>query len=278
MVSKIYLYADQTNQRAKEAYESLQSKYAQQVVDGIDEADVIVALGGDGTTLDALRLGLKHGKKVYGMNLGHVGAYQNKFTVEGLMERISHAHKVDLNPLVVKAVIDEQVVKEYAWNEVYVRSGDNPQQTHIIGVASTLDKPFCVKGDGYLLSTPMGSYAYNYNAGGLRLHFREKLLASTSIVAGTGVRDILPARTNVHLTVQDPIKRSVSLMVDNIRLGQVKSCDIFQDFSRSVTLLWDPEKINAVDRKGQLIVSKRSERVKQSLSRLGYYHCQFQRR
>ena len=273
---KIYLYADKGNTKAVQACEWLKELYSDQVTD-MDQADVIVALGGDGTTLDALRLGLKHRKKVYGMNLGHVGAYQNKFMKDRLIERICAAHEVTLNPLSVQAIINDKVVKGYAWNEVYVRSGDNPQQAHLVGIASVLDKPFCVNGDGYLLSTPMGSYAYNYNAGGHRLHFREKLLASTSIVSSVGVKDILPANTNVHITVQDPIKRSVSLMVDNIRLGCITSCDIFQDFSKSVTLLWDAEKINEVDKKGQDIIQKRSDRVKEALDKFGYYHNQFKR-
>lgn len=277
MSLRFYLHADTTNSKAMNAVKFLADRYSKNIA-SIDEADVIISLGGDGTTLDALRLGLKHGKKVYGMNLGHVGAYQNKYDVQNLLERIERAKELKLHPLTAQAIkLDDTRIQAEAWNEIYVRSGDNPQQARLVGHVEGWSLPFCVCGDGYLLATPLGSHAYNLAAGGHKLHFREKLLASTAIAASRGVCDILPDHSRIHLEVRDPIKRCVSLVADNQLMGKIKSCDIFQDFSRSVSLLWDPEKIRQFEVKGRQTIKDRSPVVLKSLKNTGYYHDQYLR-
>ena len=277
MSLQFYLHADTTNPKAVKAVKFLTDKYENSMA-SIEKADVIITLGGDGTTLDALRLGLKHGKKVYGMNLGHVGAYQNKFDIQNLPERIEQASEVQLHPLTAKAIkLDDCVIQAEAWNEIYVRSGDNPQQARLVGRVDGWKMPFCVCGDGYLLATPLGSLAYNLAAGGHKLHFREKLLASTAIAACRGVNDILPDHSHIHLEVKDPVKRCVSLVADNRLMGKVKSCDIFQYFSRSVTLLWDSEKIQQVEDKGLQTLKERLPFVSKALQTNGYYHNQYLR-
>lgn len=277
MSLRFYLHADASNTKALEARKFLVKKYAENMA-SIDRADVIIALGGDGTTLDALRLGLKHGKKVYGMNLGHVGAYQNKFDVQNLPERVEKATGVCLHPLVATAVkLDDTVIQAEAWNEIYVRSGDNPQQARLVGRIEGWKMPFSVCGDGYLLATPLGSHAYNLAAGGHKLHFKEKLLASTAIAASRGVCDILPNRSHIQLEVKDPVKRCVSLVADNRLMGKVKSCDIFQDFSRSVMLLWDADKIQQVEQKGKQTLKERLPFISKALQTNGYYHNQYLR-
>ncbi len=275
---QFFLHTDSSNNKALEASTILAQKYADQITQNVDEADVVVSLGGDGTTLDALCLGLEHKKKVYGMNLGHIGAYQNTFVADGLPERIAQADEITLNPLTVHALgLDNTNVQAYAWNEIYVRSGDNPQQARLTGYINQGNNSFSVKGDGYLLASPMGSLAYNLAAGGHKLHFRENLLASTAIAASFGVRDILPNHSKIHLEVQDPIKRCVSLVADNKLLGKIKSCYIYQDFSKSVTLLWDKEKTLAFEERGQKILITRATHIAQELKRNGQFLERYQR-
>ncbi len=274
---KLYFYADETNPGAKAAKEVLKKRYAA-VAAPLKNADVIISLGGDGTTLAALRLGLKYGKKVYGMNLGHLGAYQNEYNSEGLSERLEEAQEIMLYPLKVQALgIQGNIIQQIAWNEVYVRSGDNPQQARLIGSIEGDKRPFFVCGDGHLLATPMGSAAYNVSAGGHKLGFRENLLASTSIAACRGVNDILPASAHVRLEVVQAAKRSVSLFADNLYLGKVSSCDIFHDFSVGVPLLWDKKKIERFEQSAAQIISKRPRRVQTALTLKGCYRHAYQR-
>ncbi|HYD18676.1 MAG TPA: NAD(+)/NADH kinase, partial [Patescibacteria group bacterium] len=65
----------------------------------MEEADVIVALGGDGSMLRALHDGIRLKKPVYGMNRGSVGFLLNDYSDKKLMERLEKAQVVKLNPL-----------------------------------------------------------------------------------------------------------------------------------------------------------------------------------
>jgi NAD+ kinase len=65
----------------------------------LDEAEVIVALGGDGLMLDALHAAMKSGAKVYGMNFGSVGFLMNDYRDDDLLARLSDAEHARLHPL-----------------------------------------------------------------------------------------------------------------------------------------------------------------------------------
>jgi NAD+ kinase len=56
-----------------------------------DQADVIVALGGDGLMLQTLHRFMKSGKPIYGMHRGTVGFLMNDFREDGLPERLAEA-------------------------------------------------------------------------------------------------------------------------------------------------------------------------------------------
>ena len=58
-----------------------------------ENADVIVALGGDGLMLQSLRRFMRTGKPIYGMHRGTVGFLMNDFRVEKLRERLAAAHR-----------------------------------------------------------------------------------------------------------------------------------------------------------------------------------------
>jgi NAD+ kinase len=69
-----------------------------------EEADVVVALGGDGAQLDTLRRRFSDGKPVYGMNLGTIGFLMNEYKADGLVERIDAAERASVAPLRMFAV------------------------------------------------------------------------------------------------------------------------------------------------------------------------------
>jgi len=67
-----------TSSNSKEAL-SLKSKYCEHYNQAnLREADVIVAIGGDGEMLKALRLAIKNNSSVFGLNKGHIGFLMNK--------------------------------------------------------------------------------------------------------------------------------------------------------------------------------------------------------
>src|SRR5512134_1070457 len=63
------------------------------------EADVIVALGGDGFMLETLHRFMARGIPIFGMNRGSVGFLMNTYKEEGLIARLSRVETIKLNPL-----------------------------------------------------------------------------------------------------------------------------------------------------------------------------------
>src|SRR5258706_16304205 len=63
------------------------------------QADIIVALGGDGLMLQTLHRNIRRLKPIYGMNLGTVGFLLNTYKETGLLQRLKRARKVTLTPL-----------------------------------------------------------------------------------------------------------------------------------------------------------------------------------
>ena len=89
-----------TTPEAREAYERLQGHYGN--ADPKD-ADVIVALGGDGLMLQTLHRFMDSGKPIYGMHRGTIGFLMNEFAIDDLPERLAAAHITVIHPLVMRA-------------------------------------------------------------------------------------------------------------------------------------------------------------------------------
>src|SRR5690606_36030656 len=83
------------------------------------EADVVVALGGDGLMLETLHRFMGDGKPIFGMHRGSVGFLMNSYRLDGLPDRIARAKPVELNPLEMRAeTIRGEVRHARAINEV----------------------------------------------------------------------------------------------------------------------------------------------------------------
>src|SRR5215471_7826391 len=67
------------------------------------EADVVVALGGDGLMLQTLHQHMRTGKPIYGMHRGTVGFLMNEFSADDLRARLSAARETLINPLLMRA-------------------------------------------------------------------------------------------------------------------------------------------------------------------------------
>ena len=83
-------------QGAEEAMARLVARYGEVPA---KEADVIVALGGDGLMLETLHRVLGTDMPVYGMNCGSVGFMMNEYNEDDLPERVARAHPSLLHPL-----------------------------------------------------------------------------------------------------------------------------------------------------------------------------------
>jgi NAD+ kinase len=216
--------------------------------DFVDEgdADMLLALGGDGFMLQTLHAMLDNGRTlpVFGMNLGTLGFLMNEWRIDDLDARIAKAREITVTPLTVEieAVDGERVVLP-AINELSLLR--ETRQVAKIEVAingrTMLPELMC---DGVLVATPAGSTAYNLSAHGPILPLDSALLALTPISPFRPRRwrgAILPERTRIAFSVLEWQKRPVSAVADQREVRNVRRVEVAIDRTRSLTLLFDPE-------------------------------------
>ncbi|MGL5116766.1 MAG: NAD kinase, partial [Beijerinckiaceae bacterium] len=147
----------------------------------LDDADVVVALGGDGLMLQTMHRLMGSGKPIYGMNRGSVGFLMNEFRPKGLTKRLAAAEKSIVRPLLMTAIdIDGIETKARAINEVHLlrQSYQAAKLRLSIDGRPRLEELIA---DGVLVATPAGSTAYNLSANGPILPLNSPLLALTPI-------------------------------------------------------------------------------------------------
>jgi NAD+ kinase len=212
----------------------------------IDEADLVVALGGDGFMLQTLHHMLERRRivPVYGMNRGTVGFLMNDWGIERLDERLSRAKRFEVSPLRMEAeTIAGQRVTLPAINEVsLLRETRQTAKLEItVGGRIVMDELVC---DGVLVATPAGSTAYNLSANGPILPLGSALHALTPISPFRPRRwrgAILPDSATVKFRVLEPVKRPVSAVADQREVRDVATVEIAIDRSATLSLLFDPE-------------------------------------
>lgn len=207
------------------------------------EADVIVALGGDGFMLQTLHATQDLSAPVYGMNRGTVGFLMNEYNESDLIARLKEAEEAVINPLRMRAdCVDGQRKEALAINEVsLLRSGAQAAKLRI-SVDGRVRMPELVC-DGALLSTPAGSTAYNYSAHGPILPIGAEVLALTAMSAFRPRRwrgALLPKAAKVRFDVLEPDKRPVRADADSRSALEVASVEIESHPDITHRLLFDP--------------------------------------
>ena len=206
------------------------------------DADLIVALGGDGHMLDTLRKRLDDNKPVFGMNRGALGFLMNDFSEDRLLERIAKAEPVRIHPLAARCeTLAGETVLVRAFNEVSLlrQTAQSARLRILVDGAERMPELLC---DGALVATPAGSTAYNLSAHGPILPIGARLLALTPISAFRPRRwrgALLGHDANVRFEVIEPERRRVSASADNLETRDVASVDIREDPSAALTLLFD---------------------------------------
>jgi NAD+ kinase len=159
-------------------------------------ADVLIALGGDGTMLRAAHAGASSGTPLLGINLGSLG-YLTDVPYENVEQALSQLlagefHLEERSRVTCSAWRDgSRLVQLTALNDMVVNMGPLPR---------ALDMEVCLDGeslgrflgDGLIVSTPTGSTAYNLSAGGPICHTGVSCLLLTPICAHTlGMRPLI---------------------------------------------------------------------------------------
>lgn len=152
-------------------------------------ADLIVVLGGDGTLLSQSRRCVDLGLPMLGVNLGKLG-FMAEFDLATLRDQAASLFgeaRLDIQsrPLIQTEVHGSESVCRFrglALNDCVVTAGP---PYRMISIALRIDGQTgpVVDGDGLIVSTPIGSTAYNVSAGGSILSPDVDALAITPIAA-----------------------------------------------------------------------------------------------
>jgi len=237
---KVHFYSAETK-KALEAKSKLISLYGDT---SLDDADVVVALGGDGYMLRALHDSVKHKKPVFGMNRGSVGFLLNEYKEQDLQERLEKAQTVKINPLRMKVkTVGGELYDKLAINEVsLLRETKQAAKLKItIDEKTRLDELIC---DGIIIATPAGSTAYNLSVHGPIIPLSADLLALTPISAFRPRRwrgALLTQSANIKIDILEAKDRPVSAVADFTEIRDAETIEIFCDRSIELSLLFDPE-------------------------------------
>jgi NAD+ kinase len=207
------------------------------------EADVVVALGGDGLMLQTLHQHMRTGKPIYGMHRGTVGFLMNEFLTHDLHARLAAAKETVIHPLLMRATDTHGVVHiHHAINEVALF-----RQTHQAARLRILiderERMAELAADGVLVATPAGSTAYNLSVQGPIIPINVPLLALTPISPFRPRRwrgALLPNTAFVVIEVLESDKRPVAAVADHDEARDVRRVEVLSDKTISMRMLFDP--------------------------------------
>ena len=208
-----------------------------------EDADTIVALGGDGLMLQTLHRFMKSGKPIYGMHRGTVGFLMNEFSEDRLPERLSAAETTHIHPLLMRAVdAGGNRHEAHAINEVSLFRQKH-QAARLRILIDGKERLAELVADGVMVATPAGSTAYNLSAQGPIIPIRAPLLALTPISPFRPRRwhgALLPNSAKVVIEVLEAEKRPVAAVADHDEVRDVRSVEIGMDHKISIPMLFDP--------------------------------------
>jgi NAD+ kinase len=234
---------------AQAALEELVSRHGEV---GEDDADVVVALGGDGLVLDVLhRLSRRCDQRgdgwtpprIYGMNRGTRGFLLNDYGPDGLQDRVAAAHPSRVVPLRCRAWDSDggELPHLRAFNEVALRRLSN-QSARIRVEIDGVERLAELACDGVLVATPAGSTAYNLSARGPILPLESNVLALTPICPlrprrWTGA--VLRSHRTITFEILEASKRPVAVSADQRELVEVSRVEVHESRDEHMHLLFD---------------------------------------
>jgi NAD+ kinase len=208
-----------------------------------ETCDVIVVLGGDGAMLHAVQSYLIYQKPFYGLHFGSYGALMNPpYDPEQLMDRLVQAYPYVFHPLAFTAETHMgEVMKGHAINEIALQRSTY----HVIKWDTYVEDSIMLPlawGDGMMVSTPLGSRAYNASAKGPVLSVQVPALVLTPLCVchpQGWPSHVIPESSSVTWRVHDPVHRPASLGADVLAFQDIVKAKVYMDFSCSITFLYD---------------------------------------
>ena len=205
------------------------------------KADLLLAIGGDGTVLSAAHLTLGHNTPILGVNAGRVG-FLAETRVEGLTQTLDSLYAGDFSTR-ERMMIDASVyhgkkciAKHTVLNEVHVRA-HAPER--MVNVCVTYNGTALTDywADSLLVSTPTGSTAYNLAAGGPIIHPATPAVVLTPVAPSSlSVRPLILSLSSKKLQMKSAVDGPLDLVFDGRTTVVLKPDDVVTlSESKSVT-------------------------------------------
>jgi NAD+ kinase len=209
-----------------------------------DDAEIVVPLGGDGFMLETVHRFVSRRPRIFGMHRGSVGFLMNPYRADGLVERILASQPVELHPLSMRAEDMAGAFQEaIAFNEVSLLR-ETRQAAKLRVKVDGVTRLEELMADGILLSTPVGSTAYNLSAHGPIIPLGAGILALTPISAFRPRRwrgALLPHGAQVRIECLETGKRPVSAVADFTEARDVVAVEIRENLDIGMILLFDSD-------------------------------------
>ena len=198
-------------------------------VDNIGDVEVAIVLGGDGTILRGAEVTLLRGIPLLGINLGHVGflAEVSKPALADIAKSIVEKSYVYENRMVLGYSVmrgGNEISRGWALNEITVER----DSTTMVELFVEIDRrPLSHWGcDGLICSTPTGSTAYAFSAGGpvlwpeidalVLLPISAHALFSRPMVVSTQSEIVVTVESQVALLSADALRKQPLVAGDRV--------------------------------------------------------------
>ena len=212
------------------------------------EADLMVAVGGDGTILYAAALARGHDKPLLGINRGRLGFLADVLPDEMLLS-INQVLAGDFareSRLLLEAIIvshDGKLRKATALNDVVLQRKETGRmvdfETRIAGKHVNMHA-----GDGLIVATPTGSTAYSLSCGGPIIEPTLNVVALVPICPHT-LSDrpiVVPAEHEIEIVLIERGETKAEVIVDGRSIGELEPSDrlTVSASSERITLVHPP--------------------------------------
>lgn len=199
----------------------------------LNNSDLVVAIGGDGTLLSCARKFGSKGIPVLGVNLGNLG-----FLTDIAPSELTSSFRDVLNGkyiaeerMFLKTSVNNDEGSSLALNEIVVHSKNIAQ---LIEYELFIDNEFVFRqrADGIMISSPTGSTAYSLSAGGSLVHPEVRAISILPMFAHSLNTRPLIIKDDAEITIKICKKGSAQLSLDSHKISQLKTNDIIK-ISRS---------------------------------------------
>lgn len=216
--------------------------------DLLKKADLVVALGGDGTILSAAKAAADFAVPVMGINIGHLGflSQAEKGDLSVFSHIFSGDFKISQEKLLEVLVCGGKKTKSvhYAFNDVVIRGADSKMVTLSLSADGTVMNEYAA--DGVIFSTANGSTAYSMSAGGPVIHPELDCIVITPICPHSlNVRSlVIPKDKEISAKIIPPFRCEAVLSADGERVSALERDEyvLVRLSKKSVRLLKIPDR------------------------------------